>query len=841
MSIVNVRFPTPIYTTSSFVACERGMVNFNNLTPGNLTPAMHQYVAVKRKHPDCIVLFRMGDFYETFYDDAKVCAKELEITLTGRGKDEKRAPLAGIPYHALDQYLAKLIKKGYKVAICEQLEDPKKAKGIVKRDVVRIVTPGTVIESNLLDAKTNNYIVSLYPHDGQCGIACMDISTGEFTVFSTTETQLLPELAKLHPAECLIPASYGVNAELQKNGLCLQALSDVFFSLEHTNSLLCSHFRVASPEGIGLNDPLLIQAAGGLLQYVMDTQKCSLAHVRKISHVQRGEYMYLDASTVRNLELFSTIRNGEHQGTVHDVLDKTQTSMGARLLRRWILYPLLSPEKINERLASVEELLNKHAVFHELGQVLRHVHDIERLVCRITYGTALPRDILSLSESLSAMPAISHALAETTTPLLHSFLTLHQCTHITQLLGKALVTEPPATVREGHIFAEGYNEELDKLHAVVNSGKSWIVALEQKERERTGIKNLKIGYNNVFGYYILLSKGQLQKAPSDYIRKQTIAGGERYVTPELKEKEELLLNAEERMNELEYTLYMELLGQLQRDGVLLQELAAGIAQLDVLLTLATCAREHRYTKPVITTDGQLALTEARHPVVERLEQHYIPNSITMSPEERTIIITGPNMSGKSTFMRSVALIQLLAQIGSFVPCTSARVSVVDRIFSRIGAYDDLFHGQSTFMVEMSETAIILHNATQHSLVLLDELGRGTSTFDGIALAQAVASYIHQTVQAKTLFATHYHLLNTLEDSLKGVRNFHMLIKENKEEIIFLRQLVQGGTDKSYGIQVARLAGVPAPVLDIAKSVMKNLELREKNERKREDKNLSSFF
>lgn len=808
----------------------------------NLTPAMHQYASIKKKHPDCIVLFRMGDFYETFYDDAKTCSKELEITLTSRGKDEKHAPLAGIPYHALDQYLAKLVKKGYKVAICEQMEDPRKAKGIVRRDVVRIVTPGTVTESNILDAKANNYIVSLYPHSGECGIACMDISTGEFNVLLTTEAQLLPELARLNPAECLIPASYGIKAkELQAAGLRIQAFPDAFFSKDHTIQLLCSHFKIQSLEGIGLDNLHVVQAAGGLLQYLIETQKCSLSHISKITRMCDGDYMYLDQSTMRNLEIFSNIKDNGQNGTLIRVMDKTHTPMGSRLLKKWLIYPLLSEDKITKRLVAVEELLGRHMLALELEHGLKQVNDIERIVCRITYGSALPRDMLALSQSLSAMPVIANALRGAAASMLNSFCSLNPCSHIAKLLSSALNSNPPATIREGHIFAEGYNAELDKLRMAAREGKDWIASLEQKERERTGIKNLKIGYNKVFGYYLLASKGQLQKIPSDYIRKQTLTNGERYVTPELKEKEELLLNAEERMNELEYSLYMELLGQLQKDSVQLQELASGIAQLDVLLSFAACAREYRYTKPMISKDGSLALAEARHPVIERIEQRYVPNSISVSDEQRTIIITGPNMSGKSTFMRSVALIQILAQIGSYVPCSSACIPIADRVFSRIGAYDDLTHGQSTFMVEMSETANILHNATSRSLVILDEIGRGTSTFDGIALAHAVATYLHETIKAKTLFATHYHLLNMLGNTMSGIRNYHMLIRENKDDIIFLRQLVEGGTDKSYGIHVARLAGVPMPVLELAKNVMKNLELTEKNEKKQEDKSLTAFF
>ncbi len=785
-----------------------------------LTPAMQQYAYVKKKHPDCIILFRMGDFYETFYDDAKTCAKELEITLTSRGKGEKRAPLAGIPYHALDQYLAKLIKKGYKVAICEQLEDSKKAKGIVKRDVVRIVTPGTIIESDLLDAKTNNYIASIYPQGDQYGIAYVDISTGEFRVLRSTS--LLGDLGRLQPAECLIPASFGVNEDIRRGKFRVEAYPDHFFTLPQATAALCAHFSVASPTALGLEEPSLVQAAGGLLHYVKETQKCSLPHITKIK--QETGYLHLDVSTIRNLEVFKNIKDNTTYGTLFWVLDKTQTPMGARLLKQWMLHPLLSAEKINERLAAVEELMSNARMRQQLAQALHKIQDIERLAGKITYNTVLPRELLALAQSLQQIPSARNALQEAQAPVLKSFLSLPSCDHIAATICKALLPEPPFSLREGHIFAKGYHGEVDALREAAGEGKTWIATLEQKERERTGIKNLKIGFTDAFGYFIFISKGQMEKVPSDYIRKQTLVNGERYVTPELKEKEELILHAEERMCELEYTLYMDLLAQLQKEIRALQEVAAGIAQLDVFFSFAEDAREFRYVKPKIREQNIFHLQEARHPVVERLESRYVPHTIALSEDARTIILTGPNMSGKSTLMRSIALIQLLAQMGCFVPCSNAELGIVDKIFSRIGAYDDVTHGQSTFMVEMLETANILHNATEKSLVILDELGRGTSTFDGIALAYAVAVHLHTVSKAKTLFATHYHQLNNLAERLPGVRNYHMKIKERGEDIIFLRELAEGGTDKSYGIHVAKLAGVPAPVIALAKEFMAKLEL-----------------
>lgn len=803
-----------------------------------LTPAMQQYASVKKKHPDCIILFRMGDFYETFYEDAKTCAKELEITLTSRGKGEKRAPLAGIPYHALDQYLAKLIKKGYKVAICEQLEDPKKAKGVVKRDVVRIVTPGTVIESQLLDAKTNNYIASIYPQGNLYGIAYVDISTGEFTVFLSTH--LMSDLGKLQPAECLIPASFGINEEIQKGKFRLEAYPDHFFSLSQATATICTHFSVASVAALGIEEPPLVQAAGGLLHYLKEMQKCSLSHIAKIK--RETTHLHLDSSTIRNLELFKNIKDNTSHGTLFWVLDKTQTPMGARLLKQWMLHPLLSSEKINERLATGEELINHSSMRQRLAQALRKIQDVERLVGKIMYNTALPRELLALAQSLQQVPHIANALHDAHASLLTSFLSLPSCQHVTTIILSALVSEPPFSIREGYIFAKGYNTELDTLREAAGEGKTWIAALEQKERERTGIKNLKIGYNNAFGYFIFISRGQIEKTPIDYIRKQTLVNGERYVTPELQEKEELILHAEERMCELEYKLYMELLAQLQKETQGLQELAAGIAQLDVLLSFAEVAREYRYVKPVLVAHGVTYLENTRHPVVERLELRYVPNSLTLSENSRTIILTGPNMSGKSTFMRSIALIQILVQIGSFVPCTKAEFCIVDKIFSRIGAYDDVTHGQSTFMVEMLETANILHNATEKSLVILDELGRGTSTFDGIALAYAVAVHLHTVSKAKTLFATHYHQLNNLADRFEGVKNFHMKIKESGEDIIFLRELAEGGTDKSYGIHVAKLAGVPSAVITSAREFMAKLELDDtiKGKIQRRDEKISSL-
>ena len=632
----------------------------------------------------------------------------------------------------------------------------------------------------------------------------------------------MSDLGRLQPAECLIPASFGVNKDIQNGKFRLEAYPDHFFSLPQATATICAHFSVADTAALGLEESVLIQAAGGLLHYLKETQKCSLHHIAKIK--RETVYLHLDAGTIRNLELFKNIKDNTSYGTLFWVLDKTQTPMGARLLKQWMLHPLLSSEKINERLAAGDDIIQHAGIRQQLAQALHKIQDIERLVGKITYNTAIPRELLALAQSLQQVPHITQALQEAQAPLLKSFLSLPSCNHIATAITNALLPEPPFSVREGRMFAKGYHAELDVLREAAGEGKTWIAALEQKERERTNIKNLKIGYNNIFGYFIFISKGQMEKAPPDYIRKQTLVNGERYVTPELKEKEELILHAEERMCELEYTLYMELLAQLQKETRALQELAAGIAQVDVLLSFAEVAREFRYTKPVLVAHGLTHLDDVRHPVVERLESRYVPNSLILSEDDRTIILTGPNMSGKSTFMRSVALVQLLAQIGSFVPCSKAELGVVDKIFSRIGAYDDVTHGQSTFMVEMLETANILHNATEKSLIILDELGRGTSTFDGIALAYAVVVHLHTVSKAKTLFATHYHQLNNLADRLQGVRNCHMKIKESGDDIVFLRQLAEGGTDKSYGIHVAKLAGVPSAVITSAKEFMAKLEL-----------------
>lgn len=788
---------------------------------------MRQYMQVKEQHADCLVLFRMGDFYETFYKDAEVIARDLDIVLTKRGKGAKQAPLAGIPYHALDGYLAKLIRKGHKVCIVEQLEDPKKAKGVVKRGVVRIVTPGTVIEDSLLQEGSNNYLLALTEDRGSYGMAFADVSVGDFLVAGLGDkARLLAEVEKLQPAEVLLPLSMKESSlaeELARRGYLVHGHDDRFFLSENAERLLRKQYDVLSTEGFGLKgDDAALGSAGALLAYLQDTQLNELSHLKAPRRYQVEDYMMLDAATQRNLELLRNIRDNTSRGTVFDILNRTSTAMGSRKLKRWLLRPLLSQESIEARHDAIEELKENALLREEVKELISDVADVERIMGKVSYGTCMPRDLLSLKQSLEVLPGLKKHLSKCSSRLLKEVAEVEPFTDLAEMIGAGIKQDPAATVREGNIIKDGHSKELDELREVAFSGKSWIAKMEDRERDRTGIKSLKIRYNKVFGYFIEVTKANVRLVPDDYVRKQTQVNAERYITEELKQKEDLILGAQEKIHALEYELFMDILKDVGKHTAELQRIGQYLASLDCLVGLAIVALERGYCRPTVTQEDSLKIVNGRHPVVESLEPRFVPNDCVLDVENLVHIITGPNMSGKSTYLRQVALITLMAQMGSFVPAASASIGIVDRIFSRVGAYDDLSMGQSTFMVEMNETANILNNATERSLVIMDEIGRGTSTYDGFSLAWAIAEYLCTRIKAKTLFATHYHQLNKMAEQYPGIKNFHIEVKE-EEDITFLHSIRQGGTDKSYGIQVAKLAGLPESVIDEARTIMKTVE------------------
>ncbi len=781
----------------------------------NLSPAMRQYAQFKQEYPDCVLMFRMGDFYEMFYEDAELAAKELEITLTARGKGERKAPLAGIPYHALEPYLVKFVKKGYKVAICEQLEDPKKAKGLVKRGVVRIVTPGTLVEK---ESRSNSFIMSVFVYGDKTAVAAADLSTGEFFVTDSFEN--------VHAEECVIPSSLLVNQgfvnDLKKQGLFVSEVEDRYFSNDYSHRVLLDHFKLLSLEGFGLwKDDIRVRAAGALLAYLRDTQMQALPHIKKIEVREVHSRMVLDIVAVRYLELYANIRDGSLRGTLLSNLDKTNTSMGGRLLKRWLQEPLIDVNDINGRLERVSYLVDNLIEREKLKAVLKKIGDIERLIGKVNLGRANARDLLYLSSSLEKVKEIK----------LDSFGSLAKFEgyeELVDLIKDAIREDAPATLKDGGYIKLSYNESLNELHTIRKGGKQFLSSLEAKERERTKIPNLRIGYNRVFGYYFEVSKGNLHLVPEDFIRKQTLTNYERFVTEDLKREEEKILTAQEKIGELELSLFEKLLEKVVEFTEVVQEVAGKVGEIDVLCSFGYVAVENNYVKPFVDNSTVLEINEGRHPVVE-LEVDYVPNSTCMK-EFEVMIITGPNFAGKSCYMKQVALIVIMAQMGCFVPASEARLGVVDRIFTRIGAYDDLVAGQSTFMVEMNETANILNNATSRSLILLDEVGRGTSTYDGVSIAWAVVEYIYNHVKAKTMFATHYHVLNKLESSFANVRNYNIAVKEEKEDIIFLRTLLEGGTDKSFGVYVAKLAGLPEKVISRAKEVQQELEDKDRLDR-----------
>ena len=802
----------------------------------NLTPMMKVYCETKEKYKDCILFYRLGDFYEMFFEDALIASKELEITLTGKDCGlEERAPMCGVPFHAVDGYLNKLVSKGYKVAICEQLEDPKQAKGLVKRDVIRVVTPGTNLDAQALDESRNNYLMCIICMEDRYGLSVADISTGEYLVTELDgEKKLLDEINKFSPSEIICNHSFyvsGVDIEDMKERLHISvfSLDSWYFDDALCARNLMEHFHVSSLSGLGLDAYSCgIIAAGALLQYLIETQKTSIANLTALTPYSISKYMVLDSSTRRNLELCETLREKNKRGSLLWVLDKTKTAMGARMLRRYLEQPLIEKEEIMQRLDAVEELKDNAITREELREYLNPVYDLERLISRISYQTANPRDLVAFKTSLSMLPHIKYIMKSLQSPLLVQLQEeMDELEDLFALVDTAIVDEPPISIRDGGFIKEGYHEEVDRLRHAKTEGKSWLAKLEAEEREKTGIKTMKVKYNKVFGYYLEVTNSYKDMVPDYYTRKQTLTNAERYITPELKELEETILGSEDKLTALEYDLYVEVRGKIADEILRIQKTAHAIAGVDVFASLALVAERGNYVKPSINEKGVLDIKNGRHPVVEKM----IPNDMFIANDtyldngkNRISIITGPNMAGKSTYMRQTALIVLMAQIGSFVPADAAKIGLVDRIFTRVGASDDLASGQSTFMVEMTEVANILRNATRNSLLILDEIGRGTSTFDGLSIAWAVVEYISnpKLLGAKTLFATHYHELTELEGKLPGVNNYCIAVKENGDDIVFLRKIIQGGADKSYGIQVAKLAGVPDMVIERAKELAEEL-------------------
>jgi DNA mismatch repair protein MutS len=810
---------------------------------GDLTPAMRQYVEVKERYPDCIIFFRMGDFYEMFFEDAVIASRVLEITLTSRNKNREDAiPLCGFPYHAASSYIAKLIEKGFKVAVCEQMEDPKLAKGVVKREVIRVVTPGLVLDTENLDAKENNYLAALAVRGGRFALAFVDISTGEFRVAEAGDREFFcAETAGLPIREILVPEDLRdddlIRSVAGEGENCLiNRLPPYRFDPAAALALLRDHFTEETLSGMDLEShPATAAVAGAVLAYMSETQKDRLGHINEIALHGSGNHLLLDEVAKRNLELFSTIAEGKKNGSLFHVLDETVTSLGGRRLRWWLNHPLCDPFRIRERLAAVSEIREGHLLRESLRGVLKSVYDLERLGSRIAVGLANGRDLIALRTTLQILPTLRNAIAGCEAAFLRTIRDgIEEMPDLRGLIEGAIVDDPPLTIREGGLIREGYDPELDQLIVIMRDGRKWIAALEEKERQRTGIHSLKVGFNSVFGYYIEVTKANARLVPADYIRKQTLVNAERYINEELKGYEETVLHAEERRQGREYDLFVEIRGRIAGEIRRIQQTAARIADLDAVASLAEVAERYNYCCPAVDAEDSVVITDGRHPVVERQAGGigFVSNDILLDLDKnRFLIITGPNMAGKSTYIRQVALIVLMAQMGSFVPAARARIGVVDRIFTRIGAADSLSRGQSTFMVEMNEVAEILRHATKRSLIVLDEVGRGTSTFDGLSIAWATAEYIHDapSLGARTLFATHYHELTELSVTKEGVRNFNIAVREWGEKIIFLRKIMEGGTNRSYGIQVARLAGVPTEVIARAKEILRNLEKGELDE------------
>lgn len=802
-----------------------------------LTPMMEQYFEIKNQYKDCILFYRLGDFYEMFYDDALTASKELEITLTGKNcGQEERAPMCGVPFHSCEPYINKLVEKGYRVAICEQVEDPKAAKGIVKRDVIRVVTPGTNTLLQSLDETRNNYIMSVFCENELFGVAVCDLSTGEFrTTQIEHQDALLDEINKFQPSEIICNDGFcicGLDFEYirEKIGTIITPVASYYYETEHCEKMILEQYHLINLEGIGLTDyPFGVVASGGLLQYLHETQKTSLSHLMELIPYSTQNYMILDSATRRNLELCETLREKSKKGSLLWVLDKTKTAMGARMLRKMVEQPLIHKQAIKERLDAVEMLKENVMAREELREYMNSIYDLERLTMKISYRTANPRDLISFKTSIQYLPYIKDILAQFSKGVLARMAEdLDPLSELHELLEQSIEEDPPIPIKEGGILKEGYNKEVDHLKKAKTEGKSWLAELEEREKEKTGIKNLRVRYNKVFGYYIEVTNSYKDLVPDYYIRRQTLANAERYTTEELLELARTILGAEEKLCALEYELYVDIREKLAAEIERIQRTAHVIAWLDAFASLALVAEQNGYVRPALNQRGVIDIRDGRHPVVEKMMRGelFVSNDTLLDHKKNRVnIITGPNMAGKSTYMRQTALIVLMAQIGSFVPAKSANIGLVDRIFTRVGASDDLASGQSTFMVEMSEVANILRHATKDSLLILDEIGRGTSTYDGLSIAWAVVEYIAGSglAGAKTLFATHYHELTELEGKLSGVNNYCIAVQEKGDNIIFLRKIIKGSADKSYGIQVAKLAGVPEAVIERAKEIAEELE------------------
>ena len=797
---------------------------------------MQQYLETKKEYQDCILLYRLGDFYEMFYEDALLASKELEITLTGKScGQEERAPMCGVPHHALEGYLSKLVSKGHKVAICEQMEDPKLTKGIVKREVVRIVTPGTNLNLQAIEDSRNNYLLCIVYFPGKTGISVADVTTGDYYLTEVEDIRKLQdEINKYEPSEIIcneqfLVSGYEIDDLKNRLGITVYSLQSHYFDEDNCRKILTKHFHVNTLSGLGIEDfPTGLIAAGALMQYLYETQKTSLAHFTHLYPYLTNKYMLLDSSTRRNLELTETLREKQKKGSLLGVLDRTKTAMGGRLLRKYIEQPLIDRGKMELRLDAVEALSRKSVDRDELREYLNTIYDLERLLGKVSYKTANPRDLIAFRNSLAMLPSIKTVLGDLDAALLQEINDrMDALEDIYHLIDDSIIEEPPISIREGGMIKEGFSDTIDSLRSAKTDGKNWLAALEEEDRERTGIKNLRIKYNKVFGYYFEVTNSYKDFVPEDYIRKQTLANAERYTTPRLKELEDSILNAEDKLSALEYDLFCEIRESIAAQMERIQRTARAIAKLDVFASMSYVAERNQYIRPSLNDKGIIDIKGGRHPVVEQMIDHdmFIDNDTYLDNRKHCIaVITGPNMAGKSTYMRQTALIVLLAQIGSFVPARKADIGIVDRIFTRVGASDDLSSGQSTFMVEMNEVANILRNATVNSLLVLDEIGRGTSTFDGLSIAWAVIEHIsnRKILGAKTLFATHYHELTELEDKMDNVNNYCIAVKEKGDDIVFLRKIVKGGADKSYGIQVAKLAGVPDMVIDRAKEIVEQL-------------------
>ncbi|MGE0082813.1 MAG: DNA mismatch repair protein MutS [Desulfococcaceae bacterium] len=802
----------------------------------NSTPMIRQYMAVKKQYPDALLFYRMGDFYEMFFEDAKVASRILEITLTSRNKNEDKAiPMCGVPYRAVQGYIAKIIAKGMKVAICDQVEDAAVAKGLVKREVVRVITPGMIIENEFLDAKTENYILAITKIRNSFGLACLDISTGTFRVCeSENADNVKDEILRISPSEVLVPDSFHHDPDCSAiadsiSGKAVTYLADRYFDYADARERLIAQFKTLSLEGFGCEHLKAgTGAAGAVLYYVTETQKQKIDHLRGLETYHIHQYLAVDEASCLNLEIMQNLRNGNRLGTLLDVMDQTVTSMGGRRFRHWLRYPLLNAGEIQTRLDAVQEAFENMGICREVREFLGSVYDLERLGTRILMGHASARDMIALKKSLFTLPEIANAVSSFKNPLYAWTEDLVPLRQLADLIEKTIREDAPPTITEGGIIKTGYNSELDELIQISKDGKGWLARLEAQERRATGIASIKVRYNKVFGYYLEIPRTYSEKVPANYIRKQTLVNAERYITDELKKFESKVLHAEDRRIALEYEIFNEIREAVRKEHPRIHAAALFIARLDCLLNLAHIAEQNNYCRPEIRTDGELRIEEGRHPVIEKMitAERFFPNTLHMdSSEHQVLIITGPNMAGKSTVLRQAALLTIMAQAGSFVPAAKAGISLTDRIFTRVGALDNLSQGQSTFMVEMQETANILNNATPDSLVILDEIGRGTSTFDGMSIAWAVAEYLHDLKGkgVKTLFATHYHELTELAREKKRVKNYNIAVKEINDEIIFLRKLVEGGTNRSYGIQVARLAGIPDRVIDRAKKILAKIE------------------